>query len=567
MKYFVFTGLLLLSISSMFGQTPMINFHKAYGGSADDEVVDMIFNSNGNLVLFGSTRSSDYDLSLSQPALPDFWLFELDDEGNIISNTTFGGTGVDVGLEVFQDDNNGYFLIGYTNSPEITGEEEIGSFRTSVHYLNQDDEFQWGYTYPCFSCSANFSENYPVDAQILPSGNIAILVRENLSAGRRNILICIDPMGNLLWESQADLFFGANPEMSLLFMVNQELIVSGRASTIGNWGAHCQSRFSFDGDLIESYENISSFFTQDSEYPGAGLVNEFGEMIIASRHNFYGGLECYADQALSMIPINGNTLALSTYDESRTILDTHYINCDWNFWPSEIFRTRDNGYLVIGVGRYDGAENNPAVPNSYTNSNDTYIIKYRYDMQIQNVFHIGGSLKDGYSQSGANAFFNGDHVTGVLNGEGCLLLSITSESADIDMEVENGPYGEYDVHLFNLDCSNWFDQDCSDCGLTFVEGGDNQDQAGTDCTDPTACNYNPNATEDDGSCEYGNYPYDCNGNCLNDADQNGICDEFEQAAPFNPDANGDGVINLLDMLEIFPLYGQPFEVVPCVNPE
>jgi len=87
------------------------------------------------------------------------------------------------------------------------------------------------------------------------------------------------------------------------------------------------------------------------------------------------------------------------------------------------------------------------------------------------------------------------------------------------------------------------------------------------CNDQMACNYDPNATEDDGSCEYPPYPYDCDLNCLNDADQNGICDEFEQAASFNPDANGDGVINLLDMLEIFPLYGQPFEVVPCIGGE
>jgi hypothetical protein len=123
------------------------------------------------------------------------------------------------------------------------------------------------------------------------------------------------------------------------------------------------------------------------------------------------------------------------------------------------------------------------------------------------------------------------------------------------LSQENVLPGDYEL------CINTTDG-CAYCNSVTVNT-----QLGNDCTDPTACNYNPNATEDDGSCEYGNYPYDCNGNCLNDADQNGICDEFEQAAPFNPDANGDGVINLLDMLEIFPLYGQPFEVVPCVGGE
>ena len=34
------------------------------------------------------------------------------------------------------------------------------------------------------------------------------------------------------------------------------------------------------------------------------------------------------------------------------------------------------------------------------------------------------------------------------------------------------------------------------------------------CTDSVACNYNPNATEDDGSCSYAEYGRDCDGNCL-----------------------------------------------------
>ena len=46
------------------------------------------------------------------------------------------------------------------------------------------------------------------------------------------------------------------------------------------------------------------------------------------------------------------------------------------------------------------------------------------------------------------------------------------------------------------------------------------------CTDDTACNYDPNATEN-GSCIYPDQYYDCSGNCLNDTDGDGICDELE----------------------------------------
>ena len=47
------------------------------------------------------------------------------------------------------------------------------------------------------------------------------------------------------------------------------------------------------------------------------------------------------------------------------------------------------------------------------------------------------------------------------------------------------------------------------------------------CTDNTACNYNADATDDDGSCWYAEEFYDCEGNCLVDTDGDGVCDELE----------------------------------------
>ena len=44
------------------------------------------------------------------------------------------------------------------------------------------------------------------------------------------------------------------------------------------------------------------------------------------------------------------------------------------------------------------------------------------------------------------------------------------------------------------------------------------------CTDYTACNYDITATEDDDSCEYADWGYDCDGNCIIDLDEDGICD-------------------------------------------
>tara|TARA_B100001093_G_scaffold260128_1_gene248637 strand:+ start:223 stop:1842 length:1620 start_codon:yes stop_codon:yes gene_type:complete len=47
------------------------------------------------------------------------------------------------------------------------------------------------------------------------------------------------------------------------------------------------------------------------------------------------------------------------------------------------------------------------------------------------------------------------------------------------------------------------------------------------CTNSSACNYQPDATNDDGSCTFAQMYYNCNGNCINDIDSDGVCDELE----------------------------------------
>ncbi len=60
------------------------------------------------------------------------------------------------------------------------------------------------------------------------------------------------------------------------------------------------------------------------------------------------------------------------------------------------------------------------------------------------------------------------------------------------------------------------------------------------CTDESACNFDPEAIWDDGSCQdgpaYWGENLDCEGNCLNDADGDYVCDENEIPGCLNPNA-------------------------------
>ena len=79
------------------------------------------------------------------------------------------------------------------------------------------------------------------------------------------------------------------------------------------------------------------------------------------------------------------------------------------------------------------------------------------------------------------------------------------------------------------------------------------------CTDPEATNYNPNATDDDGSCEF---PVDCPG----DFDGNGIIavndvlvalGDFGCTGVCTADLDGDGIVGVTDILNMLSGFGQP----------
>jgi len=91
------------------------------------------------------------------------------------------------------------------------------------------------------------------------------------------------------------------------------------------------------------------------------------------------------------------------------------------------------------------------------------------------------------------------------------------------------------------------------------------------CTDTLACNYNPSATEHvQSDCLYAEEYYDCNGNCLVDTDNDGVCNELDNCpSTYNPgqdDFDNDGTgdecdgigLNENDTFE-WSIYPNPFK--------
>ena len=116
----------------------------------------------------------------------------------------------------------------------------------------------------------------------------------------------------------------------------------------------------------------------------------------------------------------------------------------------------------------------------------------------------------------------------------------------------------------------YFDCDCECLNDVDADGICDEEEV-PGCGDEFACNYAPDATDfDDGLCIYPDFDYlDCDGNCLVDADGDGICDELENegctdefACNYAPDASDDDG-SCFYAVPGFDCDGNPIELDPC----
>ena len=84
-------------------------WNRTYGGQEYDEAQSIIQTVDGGYALAGVTRS--YGLGVT-----DFWLVKTDSNGNHQWNRTYGGAGYDYLFSAIRTGDNGFALVGYTES-------------------------------------------------------------------------------------------------------------------------------------------------------------------------------------------------------------------------------------------------------------------------------------------------------------------------------------------------------------------------------------------------------------------------------------------------------------------
>ena len=84
---------------------------KTFGGTNSDKGNDIIQTSDGGFAVLGYSESNDEDVTQNAGS-QDFWVLKLTSEGNITWQKSFGYAGADYGTTLIQTSDNGYLLSG-----------------------------------------------------------------------------------------------------------------------------------------------------------------------------------------------------------------------------------------------------------------------------------------------------------------------------------------------------------------------------------------------------------------------------------------------------------------------
>ncbi|KAA3625081.1 MAG: hypothetical protein DWP94_01785 [Flavobacterium sp.] len=121
----------------------VIEYVKTYGGSNEDEAVDVVQANDGGYVMVGTTSSNDGDITDKTTTDPDYWVLKVNAAGEKQWSKTYGGTSPDRATGIVKTTDGGYILSGHSrsNDGDVGGNEGFHDYW--IVKINSVGDIQW----------------------------------------------------------------------------------------------------------------------------------------------------------------------------------------------------------------------------------------------------------------------------------------------------------------------------------------------------------------------------------------------------------------------------------------
>ena len=119
-----------------------IVWEKSFGGSEIDEARGIVSSGDGNHVIVGDTRSNEQDVSLNNGAA-DLWLIKISGDGDVLWNSSIGGSNFDVGRSIDLTFDGGFIIAGSSRSSDGDVLQNQGQNDAWIVKINAFGELLW----------------------------------------------------------------------------------------------------------------------------------------------------------------------------------------------------------------------------------------------------------------------------------------------------------------------------------------------------------------------------------------------------------------------------------------
>ena len=152
-------------------------WQRTIGGSTNDDGPHTILeNSDGSLIVGGSTLSNNVDITLNKGSF-DVWIVKLSSAGNIVWQKTFGGTDNDLFKWLAKDRTGGWFILAETRSADGDVSINRGDLDLWVIHIDNNGNLLTQKTYGGSGVDGAGSLHY------LPDGDLVLFGYTNSTNG------------------------------------------------------------------------------------------------------------------------------------------------------------------------------------------------------------------------------------------------------------------------------------------------------------------------------------------------------------------------------------------------
>ncbi|GAA4889676.1 lipoprotein [Flaviramulus aquimarinus] len=202
-----------------------------FGGTFTDTPYDAIQTDDNGYLLVGSSDSEDVDIKNSKGAY-DFWIVKISETGTLIWEKSFGGSQTDEARAIIKSDDGNYIIVGNTRSDDLDVTNNKGAADLWTIKISPAGEFIWEKSFGGSSFDVAQSISKTQDGGFIISGN-SRSADGNLTdnKGQNDAwVIKIDTNGNLKWQKTvggSDIDFAYD----VVEINNKDIIVVGDSSS------------------------------------------------------------------------------------------------------------------------------------------------------------------------------------------------------------------------------------------------------------------------------------------------------------------------------------------------